>query len=188
MKLFRLGLASLFATGALFAGTFNVDKSHSNVGFKVKHMMVSNVVGNFKDFSGTIEYDEKAKMLKSISGKVEVASINTENAKRDKHLREDDFFAAKKYPNITLESVKVNGDELIGKLTIRGVTKEVKFDLENNGTIKDPWGNTRVGLSLETKINRKDFGVSYNKILEAGGLAVGDKVKLIIDLEGILKK
>lgn len=188
MKLIKLGMASILTSGALFAGTFNVDKSHSNVGFKVKHMMISNVVGNFKEFSGTIDYDEKTNTLNSISGKVLVASINTENKKRDKHLREDDFFSTEKYPNIVFESIKINGDELIGKFTLKGITKEVKFELENNGVIKDPWGNTRVGLSLEGKINRKDYGLTYNKVLEAGGVAVGDKIKLIIDIEGVLQK
>lgn len=188
MKLIKLGLATLLATGVLFAGTFNIDKAHSNVGFKVKHLMISNVTGNFKEFSGTIEYDEKTKTLQSISGKVEVASINTENAKRDGHLRSDDFFAAKEYPYITFESTKIEGDEVIGKFTLRGVTKEVKFELENNGTIVDNKGNTKVGLSLEGKINRKDYGVKYNKVLEVGGVAVGDKIKLTIDLEAVLKK
>lgn len=185
MKLIRLGLATLLASGALYAATFNVDKSHSNVGFKVKHMMVSNVVGNFKDFSGTIEYDEKTKTLKSINGIVAVASINTENAKRDKHLRADDFFAAEQFPQIKFESTKIDGDELIGKFTLRGVTKEVKFELENNGTIVNHRGKTVVGLSLYGKINRKDYGVRYNKVLETGGLAVGDTVRLIIDIEGV---
>ena len=188
MKLIKLGLASLLATGALFAGTFNIDKPHSNVGFKVKHMMVTNVVGNFNEFSGTIEYDEKTKTLKSINGTIEVKSINTQNEKRDKHLRADDFFAAEKYPQITFESTKVENDTVTGKFTMRGVTKEVKFDLENNGTIVDHRGTTKVGLSLEGKIKRKDYGLSYNKILEAGGFAVGDTVKLTIDLEGNLVK
>ncbi len=188
MKLIKLGLASLLATGALFAGTFNVDKSHSNVGFKVKHMMISNVIGKFKNFSGTIDYDEDTKTLKSISGKIEVKSINTEDEKRDKHLRADDFFAAEKFPNITFESIKIDGDELIGNFTLRGITKEVKFELENNGVIKDPWGNTRVGLALTGKINRKDYGLTYSKLLEAGGVAVGDTVKLNIEIEGIKAK
>ena len=188
MQLIKLGLATLLAAGTLFAGTFNVDKSHSNIGFKVKHLMISNVIGNFKEFSGTIEYDEKTKTLQSISGKVEVASINTENEKRDGHLKADDFFAAKQFPYITFESTKVEGDEVTGKFTMRGVTKEVTFDLENNGTIVDHRGNTKVGLSLEGKINRKDYGVRYNKVLEAGGVAVGDKIKLLIELEAVLKK
>ena len=188
MKLIKLGLATLLTTGALFAGTFTIERSHSNVGFKVKHLMISNVVGNFDKFTGTIEYDEKTKTLQSISGKVEVASINTDNAKRDGHLKADDFFAADEYPYITFESTKIQGDEVTGKFTLRGVTKEVKFELENNGTIKDHRGNTKVGLSLYGKINRKDYGVKYNKILEAGGLAVGDTVKLSIDIEAVLKK
>ncbi|WP_072681783.1 YceI family protein [Arcobacter sp. LA11] len=188
MKLIKLGLATILTSGALFAGTFTVDKSHSNVGFKVKHLMISNVVGKFDMFSGTIEYDEKTKTLQSISGKVEVKSINTANEKRDNHLKADDFFAAQKYPYITFESTKVENDEVIGKFTLRGVTKEVKFELENNGTIIDHRGNTKVGLSLYGKINRKDYGVSYNKVLEAGGVAVGDTIRLTIDLEGLLKK
>lgn len=188
MKLIKLGLATLLATGALYAGTFTIDKSHSNVGFKVKHLMISNVSGNFNAFTGTLDYDEKTKTLKSISGKVEVASINTENEKRDEHLRADDFFAAEQFPYITFESTEVKGDEVIGKFTLRGVTKEVKFELENNGTIVDHRGNTKVGLSLYGKINRKDYGVRYNKVLEAGGVAVGDTVRLTIDLEAVLKQ
>ena len=188
MKLIKLGLATLLATGVLYAGTFNIDKSHSNVGFKVKHLMISNVSGNFNAFTGTVNYDEKTKTLESISGKVEVSSINTENEKRDAHLKADDFFAADKYPYITFESTEIKGDEVIGKFTLRGVTKEVKFELENNGTIVDQRGNTKVGLSLYGKINRKDYGVMYNKVLETGGVAVGDTVKLTIDLEAVLKK
>ncbi len=188
MKLIKLSLATLLATGALYAGTFNIDKSHSNVGFKVKHLMISNVSRNFNAFTGTLDYDEKTKTLNSISGKVEVASINTENEKRDEHLRADDFFAAEQFPYITFESTEIKDDEVIGKFTLRGVTKEVKFELENNGTIIDHRGNTKVGLSLYGKINRKDYGVRYNKVLEAGGVAVGDTVRLTIDLEAVLKK
>lgn len=188
MKLIKIGMLSLLTSAALYAGTFNIDKSHSNVGFKVKHLMITNVVGKFDKFSGTIEYDETTKTLKSISGKVEVDSINTENEKRDNHLKEDDFLAAKKFPYITFESSKVEGDKVIGKFTLRGVTKEVEFELENNGTIKDQRGNTKVGLSLYGKINRKDYGVVYNKVLEAGGVAVGEIIKLSIDLEGNLQK
>ena len=188
MKLMKIALATVLATGALYASTFNIDKSHSNVGFKVKHLMISNVSGNFNLFSGTVDYDEKTNTLNSIVGKVEVDSIDTANKKRDGHLKADDFFAADKFPYITFESTKVKGDEIIGKFTLRGVTKEVKFELENNGTIVDHRGNTKVGLSLYGKINRKDYGVMYNKILEAGGIAVGDIVKLTIDLEAVLQK
>ena len=188
MKLVKLGLASVLTATALFAGTYNVDASHSNIGFKVKHLMISNVTGKFDQFNGSFEYDEKTNTLKTLTGNVEVSSINTENEKRDAHLKADDFFAADKYPYITFESTEIKGDEVIGKFTLRGVTKEVKFELENNGTIVDQRGNTKVGLSLYGKINRKDYGVMYNKVLEAGGVAVGDTVKLTIDLEAVLKK
>jgi len=188
MKLVKLGLASVFASSALFAGTYNVDTSHSNIGFKVKHMMISNVIGKFDKFNGTFEYDEKTNTLKSMSGVVKVDSINTENEKRDKHLKADDFFNAEKYPNLTFELKKVEDDEAHGVLTIRDISKNVIFDLENNGDIKDPWGNTRVGLELSGKINRSDFGLKYNSLLETGGAIVGDKIKLDIQIEGILAK
>ena len=188
MKIVKLGLASVLATSTLFGGTYKVDTSHSNVGFKVKHMMISNVIGKFDKFNGTFEYDEKSNTLKSMSGTVEIASINTENEKRDKHLKADDFFNAKKYPNLTFKLQKVEDDEAHGVLTIRDISKNVTFDLENNGDIKDPWGNTRVGLELTGKINRSDYGLKYNSLLETGGAIVADKVKLNIQIEGILAK
>lgn len=187
-KLVKLGLASALTASALFGGTYNVDKSHSNVGFKVKHMMISNVTGNFNNFSGSFEYDEKTNTLKSLNGTIEVKSINTANEKRDNHLKESDFFAADKYPEITFTLNKVEDDKAYGKLTMRGVTKDVVLDLETNGVIKDPWGNTRAGIVLEGKVNRFDYGIKYNSVLEAGGVAVGEKVKLLIELEGILAK
>lgn len=188
MKLVKLGLASVLAAGALFGGTYNVDSTHSNVGFKVKHMMISNVTGKFDKFNGSFEYDEKTKKLTSLIGVAEVKSINTDNAKRDKHLRSSDFFAADKFPKLTFKLDKIDGDYAYGTLTMRGVTKNVKLDFENNGSIKDPWGNTRVGLALSGKINRLDYGIKYNSILEAGGVAVSEKVKLDIEVEGILAK
>ena len=187
-KLVKLGLASILSAGALYAGTYNVDTSHSNVGFKVKHMMISNVTGKFDTFNGSFDYDEKTNSLKSLNGVVEVKSINTANEKRDNHLRASDFFAADKYPQIIFNLNKVEDDKAYGKLTMRGVTKDVVLDVETNGTIKDPWGNTRAGLVLEGKVNRMDYGIKYNSVLEAGGVAVGEKVKLIVELEGILKK
>lgn len=188
MKLVKLGLATLLATGALYAGTYNVDTSHSNIGFKVKHLMISNVTGKFDKFSGSFEYDEKTNSLKSLVGNVEVVSINTENEKRDGHLKSADFFNAEKHPKLTFTLDKIKGDTAYGKLSMRGVTKNIELDLENNGSIKDPWGNTRVGLELNGKINRKDFGLNWNKALEAGGVVVGETVKLNIELEGILAK
>lgn len=188
MTLFKLGLTSILAGGALWAGTYTVDQAHSHMGFKVKHMMISNVNGKFDTFNGTFEYDEKTKTLKSLNGTVEVKSINTENTKRDDHLRTSEFFSAAEYPEMRFVLEKVEGDTAYGKLTIRGVTKEVELEFENNGLVKDPWGNTRVGLALSGKINRFDYGMKYNEILEAGGVAVGETVKINVELEGILAK
>jgi len=188
MKLIRLSLASLLAASTLFAGNYSLDTSHSSVGFKVKHLMISNVKGNFGTFDGKFEYDEKSKTLKSLEGTVKADSINTDNSKRDEHLKSADFFDVAKFPEITFSLTKVDGDKATGKLTMHGVTKEVTLELENNGAIQDPWGNTRVGLALSGKINRYDFGLKYNKVLEAGGLTIGEEVKLEIELEGIMQK
>ena len=188
MKLVKLGLASVLTATALFAGTYNVDASHSNIGFKVKHLMISNVTGKFDKFNGSFEYDEKTNTLKTLTGNVEVSSINTENEKRDAHLKSADFFDASKNPKLTFKLDKIDGDTAYGKLTLRGVTKDVELDYEYNGAAIDPWGNKRVGLELTGKINRKDYGLNWNKGLEAGGVLVGEDVKLIIELEGILAK
>ena len=188
MKLVKLGLASIIAAGALYAGTYKVDASHSNIGFKVKHLMISNVRGNFNDFSGSFEYDEATKTVKAIAGEVKTTSINTENEKRDNHLRADDFFDAAKFPTLTLKINKIVGDDAYGTLTIKGISKEVKFELDINGEVTDPWGNKRVGLEIEGEINRKDFGLNWHKALETGGVVVGDKVDLNFELEGILAK
>ncbi len=188
MRIVKLGLASILAAGALFGGTYNIDKSHSNVGFKVKHMMISNVKGNFNEFNGSFKYDEKSNTLKSLKGEIKVSSIDTDNAKRDGHLKSADFFDAKQHPNLTFVLDKIQEDKAYGVLTMRGVSKNVVLDFENNGSIKDPWGNTRVGLALRGKINRMDYGLKYNSILEAGGVAVGETVKLDIEIEGILAK
>lgn len=188
MRLAKIGLASLVTAGYLFAGTYNVDIAHSNVGFKVKHLMISNVVGSFDKFSGTFEYDENTKTLKSLVGEVDVNSINTSIAKRDEHLKSADFFDVAKYPSIKFTLTKVQGDSVYGKLTMHGITKDVKFDFENNGAIKDHKGIMRVGLSLSGSIDRKEFGLTYNTVLEAGGIAIGDKVKIEVELEGILQK
>ena len=187
-RLVKLGLASIIASSALYAGAYNIDPVHSNVGFKVKHMMISNVKGEFEKFNGSFEYDEKTKTLKTFDGKIEVSSINTDNAKRDGHLKSEELFNATKYPTINFKLDKISGDKAYGALTMKGVTKKVTLDFENNGMIKDPWGNTRVGLALSGKINRKDYGISWNQILEAGGVAVGEIVKLDIEVEGILAK
>ena len=188
MKFLKIGLASIIASSSLFAGIYNVDASHSNLGFKVKHLMISNVSGKFDKFNGNFEYDEKTKTLKSLNGEASVASINTEDEKRDAHLKSADFFDEANNPTLTYKLDKVDGDPGYGKFTIRCITKDVKFDFENNGSAIDPWGNTRVALELTGKINRKDFGLNWNKALEAGGVLVDETVKINIEVEGILAK
>jgi polyisoprenoid-binding protein YceI len=188
MKWFKTLLATLFASTALFAANYQVDMGHSYVGFKIKHLMISNVKGNFNKFSGELKLDDKTNKLTYLKGVIDANSIDTGIEKRDNHLRDPDFFDVKKYPNITFESTRVVGDSVYGNLTMHGVTKEIELEYEYNGQIKDPWGNMKAGLTLEGKINRKDFNLTYNKVLEAGGVAVGDKVKLILEIEAKLIK
>ena len=187
-KFVKLGLASIMASSALYAGSYNVDPVHSNIGFKIRHLMISNVKGQFDKFNGSFEYDEKTNMLKSLTGNIKVASVNTDNAKRDGHLKSADFFEADKYPNMIFKLEKTSTDTAYGQLTMHGITKNVELDFENNGTVTDPWGNKRVGLALSGKINRADYGLKYNSVLEAGGVMIGETVKLDIEIEGILAK
>ena len=186
MKILKLSLASIAVSSALFAGTYNVDASHTNAGFTVKHMMITNVTGKFNDISGAFEFDEKTNTLKSINGEIIVASINTANEKRDEHLKAEDMFDVAKFQKITFKSTKIEKDAVYGDFTMKGVTKNIKLDLETSSVIKDPWGKQRTGFSLNGKIKRSDFGLTWNKALETGGVAVSDEVKLAIDIEGVL--
>lgn len=186
--LLKLGLISAILAGSLHAGNYEVDKSHSNVEFKIKHLMVSNVKGSFNDFSGEISFNEETKELESIKGKAVVASIDTNNEKRDEHLKASDFFDAANHADITFESVKFEGDTVYGYLTMKGIKQMIQLEIESlNYLPKDMSGNERIGVTLEGEINRKDFGLSYNKVLETGGAVLGETVKLNIELEGIKK-
>ena len=187
MKLVKsLALSALVGLSFLNAASYSVDASHSDVGFKVKHMMISSVKGNFEKFDGTFTIDEKTKQFSAINGTVEVASLTTQEAKRDAHLKSADFFDAAKYPQMNLKLLKQSGDEGTFELTIKDVTKVVTLNIEEiSGSVKDPWGNTRLGFELSGKINRKDFNINFNKVLETGSLLVGDKVKFEILIEGI---
>lgn len=183
---------SMFA-GALPGATWEFDKSHSTVGFKVKHMVIANVKGQFNSYDGSIEFDGKDFSTAAVQVTVDVASIDTQNEDRDKHLRSSDFFLADSFPKMTFKSKKVvpgtgNEFKIVGDLTLRGVTKEVTLDAEFNGTIDDPWGNTRAGFSATAKIDRQDFGLAFNKVLETGGLVVSDEVKIEIEVEAIKSK
>ena len=185
MNFKKLILGSTLIASTLFAGTYNVDVSHSSVGFKVKHLMISNAVGKFDTFKGTFDYDEKKNTLTSLTVQIDVMSVNTENAKRDKHLKNADMFDVQKYPMIDFVVTKINGEDVYGDFTLKGITKNIKLELENGGTIKDHKGKNRAAFTLTGKIKRSDFGLTYNSILEAGGVAIGEVVKLNIEIEGI---
>jgi len=188
MTIQKIILASMLLISSLFAGEYTIDKSHSSVGFKVKHMMVSNVKGTFDNFKGSFEYDEKNNTLKSLNGEIEVASINTSNKKRDAHLKADDIFHAEKYPKIIFKLTKIEGETAYGTLTMKGVTKAIQLDFEPGGSIINHRGKQVAGFALYGKLKRSDYGITWNKVLEAGGVAVGDTVKLEIEIEGALNK
>ena len=175
------------------AETYAIDPTHSSVGFKVKHMMVSNVRGEFTDFEGTYTFDPDRPQDASVDVEIRVTSVDTGNEKRDDHLRSDEFFGVEEHPVMTFKSTKVvaEGDDeytLYGDLTIRGVTRNVALEVEFNGKVQDPWGNTRTGFEASGEINRKDFGVNFSATLDNGGLVVADDVEIELEIEGILQK
>jgi polyisoprenoid-binding protein YceI len=171
--------------------TWLIDDVHTHIGFSVKHMMVATVRGQFKAYRGTLALDPADFARSRFEGEIDVASIDTGNGQRDDHLRTGDFFDAANHPKITFKSTKIEpksggstGEYVLhGDLTIRGVTKPVALEVEYLGTSKNPWGKTVAGLSAHATINRRDFGVSYNALLETGGVAVGEKVKIEIEAE-----
>ena len=169
--------------------TWNLDPVHSTAEFKVKHMMISNVKGQFSGLSGVLTLDEKDVANSRAEASIDASSISTRDAQRDAHLKSADFFDVEKYPTLTFASKSIRRageDELAvtGDLTIRGVTRQVVFQVEGpTPPNKDPWGNTRVGLSATSKINRKDFGLTWNAALETGGILVGDDVTITLDVQ-----
>lgn len=192
MKLLtKINLMLIFTASLTIAQTkWNFDKAHTNIGFKVDHMVITTVSGNFQEYEGSITLESDTFENASINFTIEVASINTENKQRDNHLRSDDFFNAEKFPEMTFRSKsmkKVDGNKykLVGDLTIRDVTKEVTLDVVHKGTIKDPWGNTRAGFNINGAVNRFDFNLKWNTLLEAGGLVVGEDITIDIDTEVI---
>lgn len=164
-----------------------LDSVHTHIGFSVKHMMVSTVRGQFRTYGGTVGLDPKDFTKSTFEGEVDVASIDTGNADRDAHLRTNDFFDVANHPKIKFKSTKIeaagDGYKVHGDITIRGVTKPITFDVEFHGTSKNPYGKTVSGFGATATLNRKDFGVAFNAILETGGVAVGEKVKLEIEVE-----
>ncbi len=171
---------------------WNIDPAHSAVSFAVKHMMVSNVRGQFGEFSGTVTTMGQKPETAQVEVVIQAASIDTRNADRDKHLRSADFLDVDKYPTITFRSKKVelavgNKAHIVGDLTLHGVTREVVLEADLAPVVKDPWGNLRVGAHATTTINRKDFGITWSRTLDTGELVVGDEVSVALDVELVAK-
>ena len=184
-----IAAALVLSQSALFAQTkWNVDPAHSSAKFTVTHLVISEVEGNFKTFKGTMTNTKPDFTGANIDFSIDVASVNTDNEMRDKHLKSDDFFNTEKYPNMVFKSTsmkKLAGNKyaLMGNLTIRDVTKPVKFDVTYGGTAKDGYGNTKVGFKANTVINRFDYGLKWNTATEAGGATVGKDITVDLKLE-----
>ncbi|MCU1304693.1 MAG: YceI [Candidatus Sulfotelmatobacter sp.] len=176
-------------TNATATSTWNIDPAHSVAEFKVKHMMISNVKGQFAKVSGVLSLDESEPTRSHVEAVIDAASIETRDPQRDAHLKSADFFHVEKFPTLSFKSARitqVRDGELAaeGDLTIRGVTRKAVFSVEGpTPPAKDPWGNTRVAVSATTKINRKDFGLTWNTALETGGILVGDEVTITLDVQ-----
>lgn len=164
---------------------WSIDNAHSEIAFKVKHMMISTVTGYFEYFQATAKTDGENFNNASIEFSAKTASINTKNKDRDAHLQSDDFFNSEKYPDLKFTSKSFDGERLIGDLTIRDVTKEVALDVDFNGIAIDPYGQTKAGFEINGEINRKDFNLTWSAVTEAGSIVVSDKVKLVIDVQFI---
>jgi len=188
-KFFAVAILATLAALPLSAETFSIDPAHSEVGFTIRHL-VSNVRGRFNDFSGKINMDTKNLPASSVDFHVKATSIDTAVPDRDKHLRSADFFDVEKFPEISFKSksIKATGKDsyaVTGAFTMHGVTKEITLPVTFNGTAKDPWGGQRAGFSTETTINRKDYGIVWNKALDSGGVLVGEKVELTLEIEAV---
>ena len=168
--------------------TWTIDPAHSGAEFAVKHLMVSTFKGHFRYLEGTVHLNEANPANSSVAASVDVASVDTQTPDRDAHLRSDDFFNAERYPKMTFRSTRVEQVDgtnwkVAGELTVRDVTKEVVLDTEYEGRIVDPWGNERIGFTAWTELSRKEFGVRWNAAIESGGVVVGDKVRISLNIE-----
>jgi polyisoprenoid-binding protein YceI len=171
-------------------GKYVIDKAHSRIGFSARHAMVTKVRGAFNEFEGSGYLDEEHPSQSHVELTIEAKSIDTRNADRDNHLRSNDFLAMDEYPQITFQSTEVQRLDtalyrVTGDLTIRGVTRPVTIDFEFTGRVNDPWGNVRVGFEGSTTINRRDWGITWNMALEAGGVVVSDKVNLEFEVAAV---
>ncbi len=190
-KSLLVSIAILTFSLAASADKYKIDASHSELGFKVKHLGISTVTGKFKTYTGGFHYDPKTGKLSDVKAEIEATSIDTNEPERDKHLRSADFFDVEKSPKITFESTKVEEagkkpSKIVGKLTLHGVTKEVTLNVEWGGAAEDPWGNQRVAFSATGMIDRSEFGLKWNKgVKKAAGLLVANEVKLALEIEGL---
>lgn len=162
---------------------WTLDNTHSEIAFKVKHMMISTVTGHFEDFQATAKSDDENFTNANFEFTANTASINTKNEDRDTHLKSDDFFSAEKFPEMKFVSKTFDGEKLVGDLTIKDVTKEVTLDAELNGVAVDPYGQTKAGFEITGEISRKDFGLTWSAVTEAGSIVVSDKVKMVVDVQ-----
>lgn len=170
--------------------TWNIDLGHSSVNFSVRHMVFAKVRGRFRDWKGQLHFDPSRPEAARVEVEIDAASIDTGVVERDNHLRSQDFLDVERFPKLRFESqrVEVNGEgraRLIGLLTIRDVSREVVLDVEHRGTAKDPWGNVRAGFGATASLQRKDFGLEWNQVLEAGGVLVGERVDIELDIEAV---
>jgi polyisoprenoid-binding protein YceI len=185
-------LFSLLLASATFAtDKYELDPVHTRIGFTARHLMINNVSGRFTDFTGNILYDEQDVTKSSVAVKIQTASVSTENKMRDDDLRSANFFDIAKYPEITFQSSRIekqgDGYTCVGTLTMHGVSKEITIPFTILGKVKDPWGNTRVGLEAELKVDRRDWGLTYSKTLDSGGLVVGNDIKIDLNIEAVKK-
>lgn len=162
---------------------WTIDNTHSEIAFKVKHMMISTVTGHFEDFKATAKTNGDDFKGAELEFRAETASINTKNNDRDTHLKSDDFFNAEKFPEMKFISKSFDGNKLVGDLTIREVTKEITLDVDFNGIAVDPYGQTKAGFEIRGEVSRKDFNLTWNAVTEAGSIVVSDKVKLVVDVQ-----
>jgi len=186
-------LTLLFFASPALAGSYVIDPVHTQIGFSAKHLVITNVKGRFKEFSGSFELDEKTKKLENAALSIAAKSIDTEVEKRDNHLRSPDFLNVKKFPKITFKQKAAGVTQgsrmwVTGDLTIRGITKEIRLEGEFLGTITDFQKNRRAGFTASGEINRFDYGLKWNNLLELGGAVVSKEIKLILEVEGVRKK
>ncbi|HEX7836189.1 MAG TPA: YceI family protein [Kofleriaceae bacterium] len=170
--------------------TWNIDAAHSGISFAIRHMVFSKVRGRFATYTGTIQLEDGDLSRSSVEVSIDAASIDTGTPQRDAHLRSADFFDVEKFPELRFRSKRIEdiGDgklRVFGDLTIRNATREVILDAETSGRAKDPWGNERIGFAAKTSIDRKDYGLAWNQLLEAGGVLVGDRVDIELDVQAV---